>query len=493
LGNSAMATLPPPDAEGPIAPFARKEMRTLELLFDDPSLSKLRKRFPEHPAVSRYDLLARFVEGQVTLNYPNETDLVLGMGSSMLDVLSLPETPDEVIARLAPEVLEQVRKRVNDPAQFWDQMVGLQCWSLLRSRGLSVDVVEREGLPDLRASVGEPSGSQWIEAKRIRLGTNPERVRSVISTANKQIKRADEGVGSVYLQIERPEQRVVFGDEIPPRIQPYINEVYRELGSSFSRSVADVIVAWDDYMVLDSPPDSSLYALRRRSLVIGHTAPRAPSALPGRALDLGQTVTLPIEWLGAEHQPVATPSIRIGEVTVTELFRRECELPRYVRSVHAVEALTNADTLERHRFDDVTILLATRWADIPSKPYTLLVLAAERQPEAVTEIYLAFRLCDEGDFRGGKGLSPLKAFEELLGRYGAPIKVGNEIGTFIPRTRIERQPEEGQRLVQGQVPSGQPICVNAFITKTAAGPIDITWAFAILTAPYQADVLRHRR
>ncbi len=85
----------------------------------------------------------------------------------------------------------------------------------------------------------------------------------------------------------------------------------------------------------------------------------------------------------------------------------------------------------------------------------------------------------------------MKAFGELLRRYGAPIKVGTEIGTFIPRIRIEGQPEEG--LVQAQTPSEEPIIVSAFMTKTAAGPIDITWAFAILTAWYQADVFRHRR
>ena len=51
-----------------------------------------------------------------------------------------------------------------------------------------------------------------IEVKRVSIGKNPKQTRKVIGDANKQIKRGGKEVGSIFLFIERPHQRVAFDD-----------------------------------------------------------------------------------------------------------------------------------------------------------------------------------------------------------------------------------------------------------------------------------------
>ena len=78
-----------PDAHGRVHEFLRLELRILELLFDDAGLATLRANAPRHPAVTRYDRIATFLERHDRLEYPNETDLVLEIGSLILDGFAL--------------------------------------------------------------------------------------------------------------------------------------------------------------------------------------------------------------------------------------------------------------------------------------------------------------------------------------------------------------------------------------------------------------------
>ena len=478
--------LPPPDYHGRIEDFLVREIRALEVLFDDPGMRRLQKRFPKHPAVLRHEVMRRFLANELPLTYPNETTIVLSIGSIMLDILSGDHAPEVLTSQLGAEVLLQLRQRVADPNQFDDQMSALGCWSMLRSKGIEAHVVEADGLPDIRIALAE-SATHWIEAKRLRLGKQAKQVRSVLKSANKQIKRAGGGVGSVYLHVERPQQRVVFDDAVPAAVQQYIDEANRELYSGFARSVSEVIVAWDDYMLLGSPPARTMYFFRRRSKVLTHRAPRGRSLLPADALVVGRTVVVPIDW-GAPDAPsaVVTPSIRVGATTVTELFRQECELPGYVRSVHAVEALSTAEASERYIVGDRTILLATRRIKQGHEPYTLLIIAAER--EDATEIYLAFRLYYASDYLQDD-LVPGKAFEVLLRRYGVAMTLADSSGLFIPAVRVQGRADV---ILRAASPQGGEVLVHAMIRQDPAGFSDIAWAFALAKARYAADI-RSRR
>lgn len=204
-------TPPEPDLRGPPERFLRFELRILELLLDDPGLVGLRARFPDHPAVVRYDRITRFLDHREHLQYPNETDLVLETRSLVLDgfLLAGGEAAD-IVANIQSEVLRQLRTRVADPGQFADQMTALSFWGMLRSKGIQADIVEEIGLPDISIPI-RVAERHWIEVKRIRLGAATRRIRDDIGDANDQIKRAISGV-------ERPNDLIdiaSFGLRLP--------------------------------------------------------------------------------------------------------------------------------------------------------------------------------------------------------------------------------------------------------------------------------------
>jgi hypothetical protein len=485
-----------PDFVGPIEPVLTRELKLLELLFNDCGLTSLRRRNVQHPAVQRYDQITAFLTQKTGLHYPDETVLVLEIGNLLLDGLTIGRTAtaENVLEAIDdPEVLRQLRKRVSDPQQFTDQMVAFTCWDLLRSNAVSAKLVEKDGLPDIRVSLAGHS-DEWIEAKRIRMGTNPRNIRRIIGKANDQIKRADaNGTGAVYLSIERPQQRVVFDDIPPPEIRGYINEVERELGSGCSRSVSSVVVAWDDFLLLGTPPDRTVYYLRRRSMLIEHKAPRRMSNLPRKILELGRTIGLPIMWSGPVGKQTRLAPIHSGNITVTEQFRQECELPGDVRSVHAIEALQHPTAVADYSLDDTTIILATRRITHAEYPYTLLLLASVQNNK--TSIALGFRIYDYGDPKLAENPHPFDVFMVLLERYGALVEVGEHQGLFIPRANVEIPSGGPQQVIRvPQVPAKGKTFVHAIIKISEASPrIDVAWAFAILSDKYRADIQKNRR
>jgi hypothetical protein len=183
--------------------------------------------------------------------------------------------------------------------------------------------------------------------------------------------------------------------------------------------------------------------------------------------------------------------MQVGNVTVTQLFRQECEMPGDVRSVHAIEALQRSDTAVKYQLGEMTVLLAIKRITLPAHPYTLLLIAASGHGN--TEIYLGFRLYDDV-LAAAKGTEPLDLFSAFLERYGVPVKVGSLEGLFIPRAVVNVPPEGGQ-LVGGLAQQGEPQLVHAFvkILDTSPRTAEVAWAFSILTGRYRKDIQGRRR
>ena len=58
--------------------YLKNELEFIELLLGDPKLNALRARVPHHPAVTRYDMIDRFLAGtDNAFQYPDEVDLIL--------------------------------------------------------------------------------------------------------------------------------------------------------------------------------------------------------------------------------------------------------------------------------------------------------------------------------------------------------------------------------------------------------------------------------
>lgn len=484
-----------PSFVGAIEPILKRECKLLGLLLNDPGLSSLRSKAPAHPAVKRLDKINGILTQTYKLQYPNEVDDVLEIGTAALDGMTIGSgaSPETVLASIDDdEVLRQLRKRAADPEQFSDQMAAFNCWNLLRENGMNARLVEKEGFPDIELPPAQASSS-WIECKRIRLGSVAGRARKVIVKASSQIEAADPGgVGVVYIFIERPQQRVVFDDVLPGDVAAYVAEVERELGSGHSRNVATVVVGWDDYLTIGEPPQRTMYFLRRRSLSRSNNNSLRQLGLSDEALVLGRTVVLPISWAAStEDHPPPAP-IRIQNIAVTQLFRQECELPGYVRSVHAIEAMKHPDGIIKYDLGGITMVLATKWVAVASPPYLMLLISMIKDAD-LAEIEFGFRLYPDGDFIA-KDASPDQAFMQMLARYGLPVTVGDQCGLFIVHAQVKAEGGAAKLIKVEQQSTGRVVLSTLMKTQGTSPPtVDIAWAFAIDAEGYAADVRKHRR
>lgn len=470
----------------------RRERKVLELILDDPGLAKIRTETLNHPAVVRYDRISDFIAGSYSLRYPDETNYAVEIGSAALDGITIGSmsSPEEVLAAIPDqEVLRQLRLRVSDKEQYFDQMAAFNCWSLLRAKGMPAQLVEEEGLPDIRVDL--PEQVEWIECKRIRLGSPSSRIRKVIKKANIQIKRADpEGVGIVYIAVERPEHRTVLDDTLPSAIAEYVGEAERELASGSSRSVAAAVVGWTDHMVMGEPPAHTLHVVRRRSESRYHTSPRRPLRVPSQMLVLGRTVAIFINW---DQQPQPGPpieSLKAANVVATQMFRQECELPGLVRSVHAIAAMQQPDHLTDYDLGGIKVTLATKWIEAGANSYVLL-LTANAKDGGPTELSLAFRAYP-AVLGITKDTDPSVVFRKVIERYGLTVSVGNQTGLFVPSARLPVPSNGPAKLVEVNNPLNHPCAVCAFF-RIQDGTADVHWAFAIDNYRYRREVKRQRR
>ena len=497
-----------PDAYGSVESFVRQELSMLENLFDDTDLSNLRVQAPEHPGVKRYDLAKSYLTKRQILQYPDEFHMAVNIGSLLLDRLAQTDvTLDEQFWKIVGDenAKKQIKARLLDPSQFWIQLSVLNCWSLLRSKGFVAELIEATGFPDILVNKGLKNES-WVEVKHIQPTTNPTHVRQTIVKANSQIKRAKpEGVGVLFLYFERSTQRAVFDDATPADVEPYLAAVRRELASGFSKSVSQVIVAWDDHIILGEPPDPTAYFFRRVSKLLEHPSPRTSPMLASDTLALGRTVMTMIRWspLPNSKQRLLEPiefdvTPKRKKIVVTQQFRQESESRDHIRAAHAITAMRNPDAVERFDVGDETskfsVLLATRRVMIGHHPYTLLLFSTERNPDTI-EILLGFRLYDDGAETPSIWLHPLDTFLKLLTRFGAPVRVGNQVDLWIPNARIDLTTNDLSKLVEVNVGDGESFILSAIakINKTPQRTADVAWAFAIKADPYRAHLRRHRR
>jgi hypothetical protein len=506
MGETAKTHLRP-DVHGSVETFVRQELSMLENLFDDAGLTKLRVQTPDHPALNRYDLAEDYLTKRQVLQYPDESHMALNIGNLVLDRLA----QTGVEAKQFWEVVgdentkKEIQARLLDPSQFWIQLSVLNCWSLLRSKGFVAELIEATGSPDILVNKGLKNET-WVEVKHIQPTTNPTHVRKTIVKANNQIKRArPDGVGILFLYFERPAQRTVFDDTIPADVEPYLAAVKRELASGFSKSVSQVIVAWDDYMVLGGPPEPTAYFFRRVSKVLEHPSPKARPILASNTLTLGRTVMTMIRWsrLASSKQSLLEPiefdvTRKAKKIVVTQQFRQESESHDHIRAVHAIAAMRSPDAIERFDVGDETskiaVILATRRITLGHYPYTLLLFSTERAPDKI-EISLGFRLYEEGGDPPNIWLHPLDTFLNLLTRFGAPVQIGSQVELWIPNARVDLKTNDLSRLVEVKIGDRESFILNAIvkINETPKRTADVAWAFAIKADQYRAHLWKYRR
>jgi len=451
-------------------------------MFDDEGLGGLRRRFPDHPAVRHYDALVKLASADNRMAWPNEFDAMAAVCTLGLDYSTwAPRAPyDDFWSFLDAETRAWTLGQLRSPDQFEDAMAELFTWGWLRSEGFNARRVNEEGQSDVVVE----DGGHRCEVKQIHIGTADTRVARVLGRANRQIKRTDpESVGTLFLSIARTATRAAFDDRVPNDVEPHLAALRDALKVHY-RSVAQVVVMWDDVMILGSPPDPVLYAFRRRSVVVEHPTPRANTSIPPHALNVGRTATSWVRWTRARPAAEAAEApIRpfvAGDIEVTELFRRESEVADGIRARHAIEAFCEPDARAQFDIHGIEVFLATRRIKLGTTPYTLLLLGSRRAEQGAIQLALGFRLYDDQAGTVDLWLDPMAAFETLIERYGLTIRAGPQSARFIPAIRLNT---DNVLVGEGEAES---FVISAFVRPLEHDVVEYSWVFAIDTTAYRA-------
>jgi hypothetical protein len=472
-----------------IASWVRVYLGQLEEMFGDEGLSRLRSRSSRHPAVELYDLMLGIGSSGGMSRWPDEFESAAAVGTVGLDLSTwAPEPPyDDFWSFLDSDTRNWTLGALAQPDQFEDVMAELFTWGWLRSEGFDARRVNDLGTSDI---VLDETGEPWrCEVKRIHVGTPETRVARIIAKANQQIKKTDpDSAGTLFVSLAREPTRAAFDDRVPNDVEPYVATARAALETHY-RSVAQVVVMWDDVMILGNPPDPVLYAFRRRSVVVEHQAPRQHPKYAGQRLSVGRSATVWIRWsprsdaAGGEQQ---TPlkAFTAGDVEVTQLFRQENEVPDGIRARHAIEAFLEPDAVTSFDVGGMVVWLATRRVAFPT-PYTLVLLASQRAGEATIQIAAGFRLYRDKTDGAELWQEPQAAFETLIQRYGLPVRVGEVVGRFVPAAVAG----SGQG-VQGEG-AEDSFFVSAFVRPLDDGRVEYAWVFAIDTTAYRSAARAH--
>ena len=394
------------------------QVRILEALFDDPGLARLRRRSPNHPAVRRLDHLER-LRTAAPIPAGQELDPILSMAIMQMDRSTWASEPtstsywEQVIPDPAQRL--QVARRIPSADQFDDVLSELFFWGWLRDQGLGADLREEEGLPDIRISLA--ASETWAEIKRLHAGTPATSVRRVMKQASRQMRRIGESnAGPLFLYVERNQDAAVFDDVLPTEIAGIVDEVERVLQSGFDTHVCQVIVVWDDVMILGSPPARSLFAVRRRSILLAHRAPAEAPVLLETQLDVGRTF---VAWWTYQPQEEASGEPNRAEhstnervALVTDAFRDANAFEGGIRRTHALGVLAAADGYWETDLGETSAILVTKRIDVAARPQVVLLIGYSLGGNPL-QLSAGYRLYGSDSELEAIAASPLVAFQVL--------------------------------------------------------------------------------
>lgn len=480
-----------------VAAELRLHLKMLEEMFTDPDLTGLRSRWPNHPCVRRYDTIKQYVEDERGLTYPFDEAIQSEMAELMIDRSTWgTQLPGKSFWSFIDDesVRTQVEARIRNPDSYHDIIAEVFFWGWLRAEGVAAKLIEREGMPDLIIGADDPNPT-YAEVKHLHVNSPSTRVRSVIKKANRQIKKANpQAAGIVFLRVAREGYVASLDDRIPSDVQPVLDEVTRSLQTSMNRSVARVIIAWDEYASHGEPPARTTFFFNRKFAVVDHPSPRSNPVVDARFEGGGRAVAMRVSFGPATAPPPdeILPSIKGRRAVVTQLFRQTNELSEGVRASHAMDALLNPDGLERHDIQGGAVILATRRITIARAPYTLLVIARQDAGQ-VPEIQSGYRIYDRSDEDAALAKAPFAAFMELLARFGIPVRVGATKSLFVRSAIVTL--EDDTPVIEVERPSDEGAGMIAAFVRTEKGNpqrAHVAWAYALDKSAYRTDAAQRR-
>lgn len=470
----------------------------LDEIFEDPGLTSLRLSKRPHPAVRLYDHISHYIQIK-QFPFEDEREYVASVMTLMLDqaTWAIPGRTRTILDQIEdPEARRYVARTVREVLKFDDIMAELTFWGWLRQAGFTAKLLEASGLPDI---VVDGPRQFWAEVKRISTDDNPRRARDVIKKANKQLKNASlDAAGVLFLHVRRV-SLTPMSDEVPPDVQPFVDEAMRELGAQQSRSVSHVFVMWDDAAMRDNRDGFYCqYVARRQCVVLKHKHPRAELPIDPEAIRIGSTVLLTVFYPARKALTVSALTNQAVAVSApsaidfTEQFFTDNAFPEGVRRDRAAEGLRNPDALAAFEFDDRRVLLATRSITSDRSSYITLVVASQIG-NGVVAISGAFKVFGSQSELDDIRKDPLKAFTTLIDRYGLEIQLCGFQGEFFPAVTAEIP--EGESVPIIGVPQEQSLSMCVLGQRVDSGPSHIVrfvWVYAIKTDDYRRAVRARR-
>ena len=458
------------------------QVALLEAMFSDPGLADLRRRHIGHPAVRRYDNL--LAGREIPYNEDSERTRLQDLSQGLLDRMTWAQNPG-VRPFWTNTVLDadqalQVEHRIYDPKQYDDTTLELFVWGALRSDGVAAQLQERDGEPDIHIPGAPEEG--WLEIKRIHLGSVPSRARQVLKKANSQIRRVSPtGAGAAYLFIETTADAAAFDDAIPADVGRYVDEIRRTLGSSVNKHLAQVVIGWDDFMVIGHLPDPVMYAVRRRALVLNRANPLAPPPAIDWVRALGFTS---VTWIRPAGSSAGRPAALVTDnLVISALFQDRNDWVGGIRASHARRVLESPDGVVEVPLtsEGMSVVLATKRIDMTEPPHVMLLIGFRRQDEPLT-LSDGFRLKGSGAELEAWRVDPSIALDELLRRYGLPVSVGSG------PAQLFHLHCEGSRPPTLSFPgTDDSQFAIAFFAKSSLGLWEVDWVYAIDDAAYRAS------
>ena len=246
------------------------------------------QRASRHPIYKHLSQLKKQLDGIVTPHglhfgkYPNSPEEIIRINRNLIESTSV--YGNDRMYWLADGYFEQLEKspslrkfiqtRLPKPELFQAVIAELQQWGYLKARMLEPSLVQEEGLPDLEFGAQEVGGPFFFDVKTICKTSSPASIRKHIKKGNKQIKAAGDNVpGGCYIHIS-PILVGGYPKGVPKELEAYSNEINKVLNSNSCRSVARVVLTWQEVSVKGNIPGWQTWVVARKSHIFKHKNPR---------------------------------------------------------------------------------------------------------------------------------------------------------------------------------------------------------------------------
>ncbi|RTL56836.1 MAG: hypothetical protein EKK46_03980 [Rhodocyclaceae bacterium] len=193
-----------------------------------------------------------------------------------------------------PGIRKFITSRLPQADLYEATMSELMYWGWLRSKGFSPELADEDGAPDLLVGKDVDGNPVYCEIKSLLPGSEPDAIQNALAKANRQIKKkgGDAAIGYCLFRVVEPvRHHPVIGnrnglailerskpdpavEEIPPQIQRYVDEIQRHLRSSSYRSVAQVVILWEEQEIVGNIPGCVSVCGYRKSISLDHEQAR---------------------------------------------------------------------------------------------------------------------------------------------------------------------------------------------------------------------------